>query len=799
LVPGGRQLAGAGGCPARSTDGASEHLMLQRNIQRTDGTRLLLGSVAHSDRTEENSIGEMIHFAFAFARRQYLVIILTAVLAMAASVVYLWITPPTYTARVQILFGNSRSQFVQQQSLLTDPAVDISQIETQLQIIKSRAIAAKVINELKLADDPDFSGGRPSLWSRARSWIFGPHKDPEFDAAGQPSEGVIAAFQDRLTATRASFSNVIEVGFSSSNPARAAEFANAIADAYITDQLNAKFEANRSATSWLQERVRDLGDQALAAERAVSAYKSQNNIVSSGGKPIDELQITELNGRLGAARAQATDASARSDRYEMILRSSSNGSSAIGTLDAGPDSLNSPIINNLRQQYLELARRESEFSARFGHNHQAVVSLRTRIRDLRDSILAEVGRLAEASRSEFEVAKQRQQQIERQRNEAVSQSRSTNSAELTMRELESRAKELRSLYNSFLQRYMGSVQQESFPISETRVIYPASPPQSKSKPKTGLVLALGVLGGLALGIGLGLVRELMDRVFRTSAQIEGVLELPCLSLVPLLSGSKPPEPAAASNQPDDFSRRIVSTRSAVHDAVVNMPLSRFAEALRSIKLAIDLSPGKTSNQVIGITSALPNEGKTTIAASLAQLIGHTGKKVIIVDCDLRNPSLTAAFAPNAATGIIEVINGTRSLEETVWRDPKTDLVFLPAVRREPLFHTSEILSAEATRNLFDRLRATYDYVIVDLPPLTPLVDVRVTSPLIDCFILVVEWGRTKIDVARHALHTAPNIYENLIGVVLNKTDIKSMARYDAQRSDYYSNTHYARYGLSDPT
>jgi Mrp family chromosome partitioning ATPase len=130
----------------------------------------------------------------------------------------------------------------------------------------------------------------------------------------------------------------------------------------------------------------------------------------------------------------------------------------------------------------------------------------------------------------------------------------------------------------------------------------------------------------------------------------------------------------------------------------------------------------------------------------------------------------------------------------VWRDPKTNLAFLPAVRLEPLFYTSEILSTDATRGL---LRASSDHVIVDLPPLTPRVDVRVTSTLVDRFILVVEWGRTKIDVAQHALHTASNVYENLIGVVLNKTDIKSMARNDAQRSDYYSDTHYTRYGLSD--
>src|SRR6202000_3378653 len=140
------------------------------------------------------------------------------------------------------------------------------------------------------------------------------------------------------------------------------------------------------------------------------------------------------------------------------------------------------------------------------------------------SILDEVKRLAEARRSEVDIAKQRQDEIGKQLNGAVSQSRWTRTAELTIRELESRAKELRSMYGTFLQRYMGSLQQESFPVSETRVIYPAATPQSKSKPKTPLVLAMGVFGGLALGIALGLLREIMDRVFRTSAQIETVLE-----------------------------------------------------------------------------------------------------------------------------------------------------------------------------------------------------------------------------------------------------------------------------------
>ena len=511
--------------------------MLQSNMLQTERNRAALTVASRSEQAKGGGIGELVNFAIALLRRQYAVILVTAALALAASIVYLRVAPPTYTAQVQILLGaESKAEFVQQQSLLAAAAVDGPQIETTIQILKSRAIAVAVINQLKLADDPDFTASGPLSSFLQR---FRPRKDPESD----PLESLIAAFQGRLTASRVDFSRVIEVSFTSSNAKRAAEIANAVASAYVADQLNAKFEANRMATSWLQERLRDLAQQALAADRAVSAYKSQNNIVSSDGKPIGDQQIFEFNSRLVAARAQVSDASAKLNRYETILRTQSADSSGSGAIDAaGSDAL--PIINNLRQQYLELARRESDYSARFGRDHLAVVNLRNRMRDIRMSILDEVKRLAEAARGELEVANQRQQEIEKQLNEAVSQSRLTNSAEITIRELESQAKSLHGLYETFLQRFMGSSQQETFPITETRVISPASPWQIKIKPKPFVVLALGMVGGLAFGIGLGLLRDMMDRVFRTSAQIESTLELPCLSLVPLL---RRPEAGQADN------------------------------------------------------------------------------------------------------------------------------------------------------------------------------------------------------------------------------------------------------------
>src|SRR4051794_12660285 len=512
--------------------------MLQSNMLQNDRSRAWVEGSMPAGQAEEGGLGELVNFTLGFLRRQYSVIIFVAALALAASAIYLRVTPPTYKGQVKVLFGNARAQFVQQQSLLAEAPFDAAQLETQIEILKSKAIATSVINQLKLASDPEFRDSRTlfePLRQAFRRWYGSPLVDPQLDGQEISLDWLVAEFDDRLSAIRVGFSNVVEISFNSSSAQRAAEIANAVANAYVTDKLNAKFDADRTATAWLQERLKELGQQALTAERAVNAFKSQNNIVAAGGKLMDEQQVGDLNGRLVAARAQTSEALARVNRFQAILASNSADSMSIGSLDAsGAEALANPIINALRQQYLEYARRESEWSARFGRDHLAVVNLRTRMGGIRTSILDEVRRLSETSRNDLETAKQREQEVEKQLATAVAQSHSTNSAELTMRELETSAKGYRTLYESFLQRYMGSAQQESFPISEARVISPASPPQTKSKPKTGLILAIAIFGGIALGTALGLLRDTMDRVFRTSAQLEAALQLPCLSLVPLL-------------------------------------------------------------------------------------------------------------------------------------------------------------------------------------------------------------------------------------------------------------------------
>jgi polysaccharide biosynthesis transport protein len=734
---------------------------------------------------QDGGLGEVVDSAIGFLRRQYPIILFVAALGLGAGFIYLRVTPPVYTAHASLIIDPHRSPFIQQQGLLGEDPIEV---DSQIEILKSKAVTLSVIKNLKLMDDPEFHSSGGGLMSGLLGFSTA---KPQSEA--EALETLIAAFSNGISVNRIS-GRVIEISYSSRDPNKAAEITNAIANAYITDQLEAKYEANRTASNWLQERLNQLREQADTAQRAVELFKAQNNIVSVDGKPLDQQQLAELNGRLSAVRAQTSDLLARLNRLQAIIQTGPSDETLNGAItELGAD----PVAINLRQQYLELARREAEWSTRYGRDHLAVVNLRSRMHEARESMFDELRRSTETTKNDYEIAKQRQQQIEKQLADAIAQSRTTNQAEVTLRELDASAAAYRNLHDSFLQRYMGTAQQESFPITEARLISPASPPPSKSKPKGMVVLLLGLVGGFGLGSGLGLLRDIMDRVFRTGEQLEKALQTPCIALVPLIkSGQTTQLPRETMLSFFAVGQKGASS-DAVFRTVIESPLSSYTEAIRSIKLAVDLHAGSGPGKVIGFTSSLPNEGKSTVAASLAALIMQVNGRVILVDCDLRNPSLSRMLAPNANFGIVDVVSGRCSKKEAIWRDSKTNMTFLPTVKKTPIFHTSEILASEAMRKLFDELRAEYDYVVVDLPPLAPVIDVRATTHLVDSYMLIVEWGRTKTDVVEQCLRSSPRIYDALIGAVLNKTDLAAMKLYDSHSATFYYNKQYARYGYTE--
>ena len=735
-------------------------------------------------------LGEALDLVWVFLRRQYSVILFTALLTIAVAIIYLLATPPRFSAHTGLILDVRRGQFFQQQSILADAPTDAAWVESQVEIVKSQNIAETVIENLHLTEFPEFVGSDVDTFDRLFSFIRASARSPrsKFEVMRQALE----VFEKHLAASRLDMSYVLDISFTSNDADRAAQIANSVADTYVVDQLNAKFGANQRASNWLQDRANGLRDEASVAENAVVAFKQENGIVAVDGKLMNEQQIADLSAQLVLARGKTAEALARLDRIEAIIRNNSPTTSDALVTDA----LNNSIMTKLREQYLGLVNREAAWSARYGPNHLAVVNLRNQIYQIRDSILLELKRYVQAYRSDYEIARHRQESLEKDLASTVSLSGKTNRARVKLHELESAAQSFRTLHDNFLQRYTESVQQQSFPITEARVISRAAPPFERSSPRIGIILPLACFGGLGLGAALGFIREVMDRVFRTTEQVEAALNAPCVAMVPFVA-----------NAPNTYSMErgeaTTSDRSAriVHDGsarwiIAEQPLSRFAEAIRSVKLAGDLSI-TGGHRVIGFTSALPHEGKSTVAVALGHLTAQVGGKVIIVDCDLRNPSLSRSLAPNATRGIIEVLAGDYSLDDTTWSDGPGGMTFLPASSKSRVFHTSEVLASQTTAKLFHGLRERYDYVIVDLPPLAPLNDVRATPHLVDGYFLVVEWGRTKLDVVQYALKSAPSVRENLFGAILNKVDMEHMGRYDVHRRRYYYNKHFARYGYTD--
>lgn len=737
------------------------------------------------------SLAETFDAFISYLLRQYWIILGTAALCLFAGICYLMTATPSYTALATMIIDTRKFQAIQQQSPVNDVPVDSSAVESQVEILKSENVALAVIRDLKLADDPEFVGSRTGAAGAVLDFVSGLLAGRASLSEFDRTRRAVRTFQKQLDVRRRGMTYVIEISFRSLDPERAAQIANAVADAYIVDQLDSKYQATRRASVWLQDRIQELRSQASNAERAVLDYKKANNIVTSSGKLLDEQQLGELNTQLVQVKSQVADAKAKLDRIEAVVKA--------GAPDATvADTLNNQVITKLRSQYLELANREADWSSRYGYNHLAAVNLRNQMREIQSSMMDELKRLAESYKSDYAIALQRQSEIERAVNDSVSQSQSTNQAQVTLRELQSSAQTYRSLYDNFLQRYMENVQQQSFPVSEARVITRASRPLSKSHPQTLVVLAISMLGGLIAGLGLGVLRDLYDRVFRTADMVEAILDTDCIAIVPRV----PPgqiKAAVAAGQPSlpGAPRAIQRGAEPVLWAAIDAPFSRFSEAIRSIKVNADLNVTKPS-KILGLTSALPNEGKSTLAFVFAQLVSQSGARVLLVDCDLRNPSLSRKVAATAERGILDVLSNNATLHDTVWRDPETGLAFLPGATRSRIAHSHDVLASDQMKEFIDRARGHYDYVIVDFPPLTPVVDVRTTAHFVDSFIFVVEWGKTQVQVVERALRSARAVNENLLGVVLNKADIAAMSRYSGYGGkNYYYNSHYGRYGYTE--
>ena len=709
----------------------------------------------------EPSVAETIARGLGIVRRQIFVVLVFALLGVALGGIFFFQATPKYTATATLLADTRKIELIQQPTVFDEATLQsLGAMETQVELLRSDEVALRVISKLNLSEDPRFIGGDSRSVLRSLLYRVAPGNFPKSPALSEDERRSLALrrFDKGLSVSRIGVTYAIEIDFESGYPDLAAEVANAVAEVYIELQRTTEYDAARRASDWLEKRIPEVRAKSEDAQKAVVEYKHEHNIVETGGgRSIDDQRLTDMNDKLNAARDETFNAKARIDQFSAVRGTDVPRAAASGS-NAG--SAGTDLLDKLRSQYLDVVSKEAESSPKLGPNNPTIVSLRNQKAQLRSEMTEEIQRLKDASESDYAAAQVRELSLKKEFDAEVLHNQQANQAQVKLRELESAAQAYQDLYNTFIARYNASLQQIASPIAEASIITPASPLIQRDYKKTYEAAALFPALALALGFGIALLREVFDgRVFLTSRSVQSRLHIACIGLLPKVQGRKRIGWWAKKAQGGEATRTLVRGDRGISWTVVDDPLSRFSEGVRSIKMAIDLENRRRSSKVIGLTSSAPNEGKSTVALAVGQLIARNGASVIVVDCDLRNPSLTRSVAPNAARGVVELAYGSASLTDVVWRDPSTKMDFLPSISNMGPPDPPSVLASAELKRVFDELRKKYEFVVVDLSPLAGVVDVCATTEIIDAYVLVIEWGRTTVDVVQHALRAVPNVSE----------------------------------------
>jgi exopolysaccharide transport family protein len=712
--------------------------------------------------------------------------------------VYVTLAPNRYTARVDLVIDTKKVVWVQSELSSENRGADDATVESEIQTTKSEKVARAVVRKLNLTQDSEFVGSSEGLGSRAWSrlkwtatklglskfpgleWVALPDPPPSQDDLLQSALNTLAA---NLRVVRLGRSYHEEIAYTAFDPIKASTIANAFADAYIEDQLEAKFEGTRRATEWLHQRIEELRKQASDAYKAVQDFKSTNSIIIGvEGKLASDVELDQLGIALAKARADTSQAQARLDRITRVLEQRSAAQDTAIPDPVVTDALNSLVISKLREKFLQDQSKATEWANKYGPNHRSVLDLRADMTNLRIAIWDEISRIAESYKSELQIAKSQEAAIDQRMIDVFQKSGSMRQSQVKLRELETSATSYRNIYETFLSRFTQSVQQQSFPSTEARVVTAASPPRKPSWPKGGLILALAGVCGLTIGMLLGVAREQMDRKFRTRGHVEELAGTQCLAVLPLYSQPRTLMSAVMKS-------RTSSAPTAFRELSKASPFSATAEALRYIKVAIDLYPSK--GKVIGIVSALPGEGKTTVAAAFAAFAAKSNSRTLLIDADLRNPSLTRTLGYAGADGLPN-LGADADFRKLILENPEYKFDFIPAATQVACLNSSDALNSPPVVSMLKKARSEYDYVLVDLPPILPVADVKALAHLMDAFVLVVEWGSTSVEEVTKAVGSSPILRDRLIGAVLNKANASAMRRLEG-----YSDRHYSYFAKSE--
>jgi capsular exopolysaccharide synthesis family protein len=582
----------------------------------------------------------------------------------------------------------------------------------------------------------------------------------------------IIAVAKHVKVSRAGQSYVAKVAFTSRDPAKAARLANAFALAFVHAQQASKAQAAQDASSLIGAQLNPLKDELEKKEAAVVQYRAKHNMFSAAGKTVNEQQISDLAQQQSLARLNRDQALAKLREAQQQLQAGASGE-ALG------EALLSPVIQKLREQRAVVSAHLADQAGRLGPKHPEIIASRRQLSDIDAQIQAEITRIMTNLQSQVDVASQQTASVERGLNSAQAGLAATNVASVGLNQLERDAETSRIVYEAALAKAKQTAQQQNVSQADAQVTALADTPLAPSAPNKPLAVLLGAILGVAAGVVAVIGHRLLDSTLRTQDDVESKLGVPFLAGIPTA----------------DSSIKDAETKDPI-EAVLKHPLSGFAEAFRALSTAVTLSRPDGA-KIIAITSSLPNEGKTTTSICLSEVLSIGGSRVITLDCDLRRRSVNESLKADVKYGLTDVIDGTKTVDEAVYKDARSGVEYL-------LLPRAQVATARSPLDLpqFDALLAElaerYDYVILDTPPLLPIVDTRKLAKKVDAVVLLCRWQHTPKRAVLHSIRLLQDVGVAVSGVALTRVDLKAQQRYGYGDSNYYYQS-YSDYYLEEQT
>ena len=641
--------------------------------------------------------------------------------------------------------------------------------DSEIEIVASRSTIQRVIDQLDLRSDPEFSEGgmlkrflRSILGSPKRNAVetaaeIDPNSDPiaRLIAEETPkveafeADEVAIAVTERLSVVRVRMTPLFEIRFNSSDPAKSARIANVIASAYLAGQIDDKKRAALQVSGLLEGQLEELKERVGAAERRVEDYKAQNNIFGSeAGGSLTERQITSHMERQVTARNATAEAKAKYDQAKKIILNGDN----VGDLG---DIMSSASITSLKDQLSAAARRRTELEGRYGPKHPELQKARSDYGQTLELLNDELRRHVSKLKNDYEVAAESERQLSEAMSGFKSQQNTVQQASVKLKELEREAQTEKQIFESLLTRYKQTSESQNLQLPDSRIVEMAEAPLYPHSPKRLKILLMAIIAGFGAGIGLALALEFLNNGISRPEDVEHALDLTHLSSLPAI------ETTAGRGQDTARPARLILTD----------PHSVFAEAIRGIRREVDQRRADHLPRIILVASGLPGEGSDLIASNLAHHYAMTGDSILLVDGDLRRWNLTRRLMTPQTHGLLEVLANGLAVDQALLRDTVTGLHFLAATGSMPLNASSpELLVSQRMTSAIERLKDRFDTIVIDAPPLLPVVDGRILADYADQIVYVTNWRRTPTQLSKRAIKSLGINQNKIAGVVVNEVD-----------------------------